>query len=72
MSESRRRRAGARQTAAGLAPLLDADPHNPSLQAGAIVSTGTLTLAMPVQPGQTWTAKACGILLESIALRFEA
>ena len=55
-----------------LTELLVADPHNPSLQAGEIVSTGTLTLAMPVQPGQTWTAKPCGISLDSIALRFEA
>lgn len=48
------------------------DPHNPPLRAGEIISTGTLTLAMPVSAGQTWTAKVHGISLESITLRFDA
>ena len=53
-----------------LVELLAADPHNPPLRAGEIVSTGTLTLAMPVSAGQTWTAKASGIPLEDISIRF--
>jgi len=34
-----------------LVELLAADPHNPPLSAGEIISTGTLTLAMPVRAG---------------------
>jgi 2-oxo-3-hexenedioate decarboxylase len=54
-----------------LVDLLANDPHNPPLRAGEIVSTGTLTLAMPVRAGESWTAKVSGIPLEEIALRFE-
>ena len=54
-----------------LIELLANDPHNPPLRAGEIVSTGTLTLAMPVSAGDSWTAKVSGIPLEDIALRFE-
>src|SRR5271166_713752 len=38
-----------------LVELLAEDLHNPPLQAGEIISTGTLTLAMPVRAGETWT-----------------
>ena len=55
-----------------LVDLLAGDPYNPPLQAGEIISTGTLTLAMPVAAGETWTATANGIPLEEISLRFEA
>jgi 2-oxo-3-hexenedioate decarboxylase len=54
-----------------LIELLANDPHNRPLDAGEIVSTGTLTLAMPVRAGQIWTTKASGIPLEDITLRFE-
>jgi 2-keto-4-pentenoate hydratase len=54
-----------------LVELLASDPHNPPLRAGEIVSTGTLTLAMPVSAGESWTATVSGIPLEDIALRFE-
>jgi 2-oxo-3-hexenedioate decarboxylase len=50
---------------------LAADPHNPPLRAGEIVTTGTLTLAMPVSAGETWTATVSGIPLEEAMLRFE-
>ncbi len=53
-----------------LVNLLSLDPHNPQLEAGEIISTGTLTLAMPVSAGQTWTTKVDGIALENITLRF--
>ena len=55
-----------------LVQLLADDPHNPPLGAGEIVSTGTLTLAMPTRAGQTWITKVSGIPLEDIELRFEA
>jgi 2-oxo-3-hexenedioate decarboxylase len=54
-----------------LVDLLANDPHNPPLRAGEIISTGTLTLAMPVSADQTWTAKASGIPLEDISVRFK-
>jgi 2-keto-4-pentenoate hydratase len=53
-----------------LVDLLANDPHNPPLHSGEIISTGTLTLAMPVSAGQTWTTKASGIPLEDIRVSF--
>lgn len=53
-----------------LVRLLADDRVNPPLGAGEIISTGTLTLAMPVVAGQRWTTKASGIPLEEIALEF--
>ena len=55
-----------------LVELLADDPHNQPLRAGEIISTGTLTLAMPVSAGQTWTARVRGIPLEDVAVRIEA
>lgn len=54
-----------------LVELLASDSNNPPLSPGEIISTGTLTLAMPVRAGETWTAKATGTPLEEITLRFE-
>jgi 2-oxo-3-hexenedioate decarboxylase len=53
-----------------LVALLADDPVNPPLQAGEIVSTGTLTRAFPVAPGETWTTKLDGIPLPGVSLRF--
>jgi 2-oxo-3-hexenedioate decarboxylase len=53
-----------------LVGLLAEDRHNPPLRAGEIISTGTLTLAMPVIAGQTWATKASGIPLKDISVRF--
>ena len=55
-----------------LVKLLADDPNNPQLNAGEIVSTGTLTLAMPVTAGQSWTTAVEGIALEDVTLGFEA
>jgi len=55
-----------------LVELLADDPHNQPLRAAEIISTGTLTLAMPVSAGQTWTTRARGIPLADITIRFEA
>ena len=43
---------------------------NPPLAAGEIVTTGTLTLAHPVAPGETWTAGLTGVALEPLRVRF--
>ncbi len=53
-----------------LVELLANDPHNPPLRAGEVISTGTLTLAMPVKPGECWTTTVVGIPLEEITIRF--
>jgi 2-keto-4-pentenoate hydratase len=53
-----------------LVGLLARDPHNPPLAAGEVICTGTLTKAMPVVPGETWTATPSGIALDGIRLRF--
>ncbi|CAN5502300.1 fumarylacetoacetate hydrolase family protein [soil metagenome] len=53
-----------------LVELLAADPHNPPLAAGEVITTGTLTKAMPIAAGESWTATPTGIALEGITLRF--
>jgi 2-oxo-3-hexenedioate decarboxylase len=54
-----------------LIELLAQDPHNPPLSGDEIISTGTLTQAMPVGAGESWTTKVSGIPLEEITLGFE-
>ena len=54
-----------------LVKLLAADPHNPPLSAGEIISTGSLTLAMPISAGEHWTTKVSGIPLEETSIKFE-
>jgi 2-oxo-3-hexenedioate decarboxylase len=53
-----------------LIDLLTRDPFNPPLAAGEIVTTGTLTRALPVAPGQTWSTELTGVALECICVRF--
>jgi 2-oxo-3-hexenedioate decarboxylase len=53
-----------------LVELLSRDPVNPPLAASEIVASGTLTRALPVKAGETWTTKLNGIGLEGISLRF--
>ena len=53
-----------------LVDVLANDQNNPQLGAGEVISTGTLTLPMPVKAGESWTAKVSGIPLEDISLRF--
>jgi 2-keto-4-pentenoate hydratase len=52
-----------------LVGLLASDRVNPPLAAGEIVSTGTLTKAMPIAPGESWTAAPRGVGLDPIRLR---
>lgn len=44
-------------------------PEHPPLAAGEIITTGTLTRAMPIAPGQTWTTQLRGVALDGITLR---
>ena len=50
--------------------LLAEDPHNPPLAAGEIITTGTVTRAFPVAPGETWQTELHGLTLPGLAIRF--
>jgi len=50
--------------------LLDSLPGHPPIEAGEIVTTGTLTDAMPVAAGETWSTRIYGLPINGIALRF--
>lgn len=50
--------------------LLQSDPVNPPLAAGEVVTTGTLTRAFPVRPGETWSTRLHGIGIEGLSIRF--
>jgi 2-keto-4-pentenoate hydratase len=53
-----------------LVGLLAHDPFNPPLDAGEIVTTGTLTRAFPIKSGETWSAQPRGIALDGVRARF--
>jgi len=53
-----------------LVELLAVDRINPPLSAGEIVTTGTLTRALPVAPGETWMTKLTGVALDGIRVLF--
>jgi 2-oxo-3-hexenedioate decarboxylase len=53
-----------------LVGLLAKQPRSPALAAGEIITTGTLTDAHPVAPGETWTTQIRGLPLNGLALRF--
>jgi 2-oxo-3-hexenedioate decarboxylase len=52
-----------------LAEGLAAAPGALPLAAGEMVTTGSLTDAMPVAPGETWTVRFAGIPLPAVSLR---
>jgi 2-oxo-3-hexenedioate decarboxylase len=54
-----------------LARLLREQPQAPPLAAGEIVTTGTITDAWPVQPGETWSSHYGTLGLADLTLRFE-
>lgn len=56
---------------AHLVGILAAQPEAPQLAAGELVSTGTLTDAHPVAPGETWSTRISGLPLPGLAVRFE-
>ena len=53
-----------------LVDILVRDQVNPSLAAGEIVTTGTLTRALPVSAGETWTSELTGVGFDGICVRF--
>jgi 2-oxo-3-hexenedioate decarboxylase len=46
------------------------DQVNPPLAAGEIVTTGTLTRALPVSAGETWRTELAGVALDGVCVRF--
>jgi 2-oxo-3-hexenedioate decarboxylase len=55
-----------------LVAVLAADPEAPPLRPGEIVSTGTLTRALPIAPGESWSTRLDGIALPGITMSFVA
>ena len=55
---------------AHLIEVLARQPGAPPLAAGEIVSTGTMTDAHPVAPGETWTTELAGLPLEGLEIHF--
>jgi len=55
---------------AHLQTALEGLPQFEPVQAGEIVTTGTLTAALPIEPGQTWSTEFEGIGLEGLRIDF--
>jgi 2-oxo-3-hexenedioate decarboxylase len=53
-----------------LVDILARDQINPPLGAGEIVTTGTLTRALPAAARETWTTELTGVALDGICVRF--
>jgi 2-oxo-3-hexenedioate decarboxylase len=53
-----------------VADMLARQPAFEPLAAGEIISTGTLTAALPVKAGETWTSTYAGLPLTGLTLRF--
>lgn len=53
---------------AHLTAVLSRQPQYPALQAGEWLTTGTITSAHPVQPGQTWRTRLEGLDLPDLCL----
>lgn len=57
---------------AHLVAALAEQPQYPALQAGEMVTTGTLTAAYPIQAGERWTTEIQGIALPGLSVALEA
>lgn len=55
---------------AHLVELLAQDPDAPPLAAGEVVTTGTLTRALPVARGETWRTEITGLPVEGLRISF--
>jgi 2-oxo-3-hexenedioate decarboxylase len=53
-----------------LVALLDDDPANPPLAAGEVVTTGSLTRALPIAAGEHWTTEIRGLPVDGLSVRF--
>ena len=57
-------------TLAHLVGLLAKQPGAPALEAGEIVTTGVITDAHPVAPGELWTTRITGLPLAGLTIEF--
>jgi 2-oxo-3-hexenedioate decarboxylase len=55
---------------AHLQSVLEGLPQFEPVQAGEIVTTGTLTAALPIEPGQRWSTEFAGLALEGFTVQF--
>ncbi len=53
-----------------LADVLSRQPRFGPLAAGEIITTGTLTAALPIAPGETWTSEYAGLPVTGLQLTF--
>lgn len=53
-----------------LADLLAKQPFMQPLAAGELVSTGTITDALPVKPGETWSTEITGLPLQNLTITY--
>jgi 2-oxo-3-hexenedioate decarboxylase len=53
-----------------LADLLSEQPFMQQLAAGEIVSTGTITDALPVKPGETWSTEITGLPVQNLTITY--
>ena len=58
--------------AAHLISVLTVQPQFEPIQAGELVTTGTLTAALPIRPGETWSTELSGIDLTGLRLEFRS
>ena len=55
---------------AHLAAVLAGQPQFEPLAAGELVTTGTLTAAMPIRPGEVWSSEYAGLPITGLTLTF--
>jgi 2-oxo-3-hexenedioate decarboxylase len=55
-----------------LADLVARQPHFDALGAGEVITTGTLTAALPIAPGQTWSSEYGGLPVTGLRLMLNA
>jgi 2-oxo-3-hexenedioate decarboxylase len=53
-----------------LLSVLSGQPEFPPLQAGEIVTTGTITAAQSIKAGETWHSEVQGIPLPDLTVEF--
>jgi 2-oxo-3-hexenedioate decarboxylase len=54
-----------------LVQVLSGQPAAQPLAAGELISTGTLTNAHPVSPGELWSTELSGLPLPGLTIRFK-
>lgn len=53
-----------------LVDILAKQPQFDALAAGEIITTGTLTAALPIAPGETWTSEISGVPVAPLTVKF--